>query len=146
MGLGIKREAIGDIIIKNNEAYFFATKEMSVYLKDQFKSLNNEAIDLEIVDSIPFEVKIEYEEKMCFVSSLRLDGIISHLYGFSREESHNKITLGTIKVNQALCLNPSCMLKKDDIVSVKGKGRFKVMDLMGQTKSGKLKVILGKLI
>ena len=146
MALGIKRDCIGDIVLTDNQdVYFACTKEISNYIFEQFTSLNNASIELEEVD-YPVKNVIKYDEKLYFLASLRLDVIISAAYSFSRSEALEYIKNGLVFINHFNVLNPSHIVKENDELSVRHKGRVKIINVGGETKSGRLKITLGKRI
>ena len=145
MALGIKRECIGDIVIIEGDAYFAATSEISEYLLAEFKAVGKASISLSVItDDIANERK--YSEKTHFVSSLRLDVIIAAGYNLSRSEAHDMIVDGMIKVNHVSVLNPSAIIKEDDLLSVSKKGRLIIGEIGGNTKSGRIVINLKKQI
>lgn len=144
MSLGIKRECIGDIIIDDNKnAYFAVTEEISSYILDNFTFVGKAPIKLIEID---YEIEniVKYEEKLHFVSSLRLDVIIAASYNLSRSEALDFITNGLVFVNHINILNPSHLVKLDDEISVRHKGRVKLKNIGNETKSGRLAVVLAK--
>ncbi len=146
MSLGISRDVLGDILNFDNEYYIFIANEICPYILENFKTINNHSISLEIINDINFNKIDEYEKKLYFLASLRLDVVISSLCNLSRNKSFEMITLDNVKVNHILIKNPSHILKENDILSIKGYGRMKVLSILNPTKSGKIKVELGKLI
>lgn len=146
MSLGIKRECIGDIIITDNlDAYFACTKEISKYLKDNFSSVGRAQIELEIEEG-KIENFIRYEDKLHFISSLRLDVIIAAAYKLSRGEALDYIKEGLVFINHVNTLNPSHTVNEMDEISVRHKGRVRLTKVNGNSKSGKLAVTLSKRI
>lgn len=144
MSLGIKRDCIGDIIVKNNKDAFFAcTEEIDPFILENFHSVARAAIQLKEVD-FPLESEIKYEDKTYFLSSLRLDVVVCAVYGFSRSEVLEILTNGDIYVNQVLNQNPSHILKQDDVISVRHKGKFKMNNIGGNSKSGRIITEIGK--
>ena len=144
MSLGIKRECIGDIVIDNNQdCYFACTLEISSYIYDNFRFISNFPIELEYYDDIVENV-LRYEDKVYFLPSLRLDACIAQVYKISRSEALDIITNGLVFINHINCLNSSHILKENDEISVRHKGKFKVSLISGQSKSGKLAVTLSK--
>ncbi len=144
MNLGIKRECIGDIVI-NDDIYFACTEEISDYIKDNLNYIGNAPVNLEKID---YEVEnvIRYDNKESFISSLRLDNVISAAYNLSRKESHDLIINGLVFINHVLCLNHSKEIKIDEQISVRKKGRFKISTIGGNTKSGRIVVTISKRI
>lgn len=144
MNLGIKRECIGDIVI-NDDIFFACTEEISDYIKDNLNYIGNAPVNLEKID---YEVEnvIKYESKEYFITSLRIDNIISAAYNLSRKESHDMIINGLVFINHVLCLNPSKDIKLGEEISVRKKGRVKLSQIGGNTKSGRIVATLAKRI
>lgn len=144
MGLGIKREFIGDIVI-NDECYFSCCEEISEYIKDNLKFIGKVPVELEkeekIIDNI-----VKYSEKIEFLSSLRLDVFIAAAYNLSRNEAHEYIINGLVYINHILILNPSENIKLGDEISVRRKGRCKLKEIGGHSKSGRIAATLAKRI
>ena len=144
MNLGIKRECIGDIVV-SDDIYFACTEEISGFIKDNLNYIGNVPVQLEIAD---YEVEniINYSYKEHFISSLRIDNIISRAYNISRHDSYEMIVNGLVYINHVLCLNPSKDVKLKEEISVRKKGRVKLEEIEGTTKSGRIRVVLAKRI
>ena len=143
MGLGIKREFIGDIVINDDGAYFACGEEIAEYIYDNLKFIGRAPIILEKEDKI-IENVVKYSEKVEFLSSLRLDVFIAAAYNLSRSEAHEYIVSGLVYINHVLILNPSEVLKLQDEISVRGKGRCKLAEIGGLSKSGRIAATLAK--
>jgi len=143
MGLGIKREFIGDIVLNDKGAFFACAKEISEYIKDNLKFVGKAPVELEKTDEI-IENVINYSEKLDFLSSLRLDVFIASAYNLSRSEAHEYIVNGLVYINHILILNPSEAVKLQDEISVRGKGRCKLKEIGGYSKSGRIAATLAK--
>ena len=143
MGLGIKRESLGDIVINNGDVYIACTEEISKFIESEFKFIGKAPIELEEYNE-KIENVIRYEDKNYFISSLRIDCVISAIYGISSSEAQELIIEGLVQVNHIINMNVSHVLKIDDIVSVRHKGKFKVTALNGKTRSDRLNVTLSK--
>ena len=143
MGLGIKRESLGDIVINDDGVFITCTEEISKFIEQEFKFIGKAPIELEECNK-KIENVIRYEDKNYFISSLRIDCVIAGIYGISRSEALEFITNGLVQVNHIINMNPSHVLKIDDVVSVRHKGKFKVTALNGKTRSDRLNVTLSK--
>lgn len=140
MGLGIKRKTIGDIVINDKkDIYFACTEEISKFIINELEFINKAKIELEKID---YEIRnvINYEEKEILTSSYRLDGIISGVYNLSRSKSLEMITSGLVFVNHVLNMNVSYNVSEDDEINVRHYGKFKVGNLLGNTRSGRNKI------
>ena len=146
MSLGIKREAIGDIVIRSDKRVFFSlTDEIYKYIKEEFRSVGKCPIELkDINEDIKNEIK--YDSKNYFLASLRIDVIISEAYNLSRQEAKDMIMRADVSINHILNLNPSYICKKDDLISVRHKGRVLVTNILGTSRSGRIIVELSKRI
>lgn len=142
MALGLKRDSIGDIIIGNN-IYFIAKKELDDFFLNEVKTMNGYPVSLVKVDEIIDSKLNEMTEKIIFPQSLRLDSIVALAFGIARSKCQEMISDGMVKVNQVINQNNSYNCKFDDLISVKTKGRIKVLGINGQTKSGRINVVIG---
>ncbi len=143
MGLGIKREFIGDIVLNDNGCYFACCEEISDFIKDNLKFIGKAPVELEREEK-EIENIVKYSEKVEFLSSLRLDVFIAAAYNFSRSEAHEYIVNGLVYINHVLVLNPSEAIKLQDEISVRGKGRCKLKEIGGLSKSGRIAATLAK--
>ncbi|MDE6656419.1 MAG: hypothetical protein K2J85_05445 [Anaeroplasmataceae bacterium] len=145
LGLGIKRESIGDIAFLNQSVYFACTEEIAAYIVSEFKTIHGVSIELKEVKERLSIKKLLREEKH-IVSSLRLDVIVASAYKFSRNEAATMITEGLVQLNHIPCLSISKQVSENDVISVRHKGRIYVGKINGKTKSDRLVLQLGFLI
>lgn len=143
MSLGIERSCIGDIVI-GEDSFIICKKELADFIIDNMRDLDNNSIELIKTDEeISHEEK--YEMKDIFVSSIRLDAIVSGSINISRGESAELIKSGFVKINQKVIENTSQNISVCDIISIRKFGRIKVFSINGKTKSGKIVLQIGKL-
>lgn len=146
MSLGIKRECIGDIIIDDElDAYFACTAEISNFIKDNLHYIGKASISLSVEEDIKENI-IKYEDKVHFLASLRLDLIISAAYNLSRKDALEYVVNGLVFINHINVLNPSHIVKVNDEISVRHKGRVRLSSISGNSKSGKIVATLSKRI
>ncbi|MGM9971095.1 MAG: RNA-binding protein [Anaeroplasmataceae bacterium] len=145
LDLGIKREVFGDIIFNNEACYICVSSEMSEYFINNLRLISHTPVELVLSDD---DIKniITLEEKKVYVSSLRIDTVISGMYNISRKISQELVLGEYVKVNQAIITNTSYNLNIGDILSVRGKGRFKVINILGNTRSDRYVLQLGKYV
>lgn len=145
MALGIKRECIGDIVIDDKNVYFAITDEISDFIENDFNYVGNIKISIEKV-LYPITNVIRYESKDYFLNSLRLDLVISDGFGIPRSDAKDMILDGLCKVNQIEVLKPDHKIEENDEISLRHKGRIKLIEVHGLSKSGKTRVTLGRRI
>lgn len=148
VGLGIKREKVGDIYVHDSFCHIVTTKEMAGYIDvhlRQVHRLNVFTAILPIESLVP--IRSEIEQHQFSVSSLRLDAIASDAYRISRAKIVEPIKAGKCRVNWKQEEDPSKLLQAGDVVSIKGLGRFKLLSISDTTtKKGKIRVEIGKYI
>lgn len=148
MKLGIKREKIGDIIVFNEGAHIIILNEISEYTKTSLAELtrfSKSNIQIKNIDQIHIQ-EIKKEEIRIIVSSLRLDNIVSELAKTSRTKAEEIIRTERVLVNFETTTKDSKLLKQEDIITIRGKGRFKLLEIMGNTKKGRFIVKVEKYV
>lgn len=147
MGLGIKREKIGDIKITDEFAQLVINNELKDYIILNMDTVGKESV---VVEEIPLEeiedIKEEYKEIYTTVSSLRLDSIISSAFNLSRNDSSNIIKSDKVKVNFKPINNISHLVNEGDLISVRKKGRIRLASIFGESKKGRLRIQINKYI
>lgn len=147
MGLGIKRETVGDILISDGYAVVFVKSDVEKYILSQLTKIGSVGVDVSLWDgsaSLPIDKKML--EVNITVASARLDSVVSAVYPLSRERSAAAIRQGLVFVNDISADSVSRTVKPGDKISVRGNGKFLVSDFFGTTKKGRLKLTVEKYI
>ena len=135
--LGIKRDRIGDIKIEDSCAYVAVSSNLVEFLILNLTEIHHqEVIVTEYFDKV--ELADNGIEKTIFLSSVRLDAVIAMAFNLSREESLAIIKREMVKVNQKITLKAFQNLNPCDIISVAHKGRIKIIDDTGTSRSGRI--------
>lgn len=140
MNLGIERNTLGDIVIRDKRAYLFCTEKMASYIMDNLEQIRHTHVKCQYACKIPESVITKLERKNCIVNSERADGIIAKLYYLSRSQSVELFREKRVFVNGRLNENNSGTLKEGDRVSVRGYGKFIFQGISHETKKGRLSV------
>lgn len=140
MGLGIKRETIGDILTDDNCGYVFCEKKVARFVLDNLDRVKHTTVRCEMTLSPPNSVGALPEERTVTVPSLRLDAMVAAVYKISRSESQQLFMQKLIFVNGKMTVNSSYIPKEDEIISVRHKGRFVFCGKIGETKKQRLKI------
>jgi len=147
MGMGIKRKKIGDILVKESSCSIIALAEIAEYIKYNLEKVGRTRVETEtakIEELEPPEPKVK--EIKTTVASLRLDCIVSAGYGMSRSKASDLIKAEKVNVNWDTETSIARKLKDGDTISVRGKGRIILEEVAGNTKKGRIGVVLKKLI
>ena len=147
LSLGLEREVIGDILVRENGADIIILKTVSDYLLVNFNKAGNVSLKCEIQPIgalVPPEIKTETVRES--VASIRLDSIVSAVFGFSRTEASAQIAKGLVFINDTECLKPDARLNIGDKLVVRGKGKAYFKEIGGTTRKGRISVIFEKLV
>ena len=144
MNLGIERSMLGDIVIKDGDAYIFVLKKMSRYLLESLTTIRHTTVTVELAEDSGELLKPEYEEIQGTVSSIRLDSIVALCGRLSRTKAAAYIEAEKVFINGQIASQVSRTVKEGEILSIRGIGKFKFDIAGGQTKKGRTVVTLLK--
>ena len=147
LGLGIKRELLGDIIISDSTAFVATTPEIARYICDNLVSVSHSHVQCEIAeiteDDIPEK---QFEARRTTLASLRIDCVTAYLTGKSRAVAAQFITSGKVQINYKEITNVSQNVSAGDIISIRGAGKFVFDGEDGTSKKGRLIAMFRKYI
>jgi len=147
LGLGIKREFIGDLHPHPQGCDCIVAFEMVDYICTQLHQVGKNDISVKVIDLNELQVaKAQYKTRSVVVSSMRLDVLIAEGHAISRSKAAMLIKNGKCKVNWQLVDSPSYMTEVGDMISLRGFGRVYLKGVEGCTKKGKSILILDYLI
>lgn len=147
MGLGIKREKIGDIVILEDRTLVFVCEDISDYIIINLTKIGNCGIKVRIISNEDFDApEIKYTEFSGTVQSLRLDAVLSVALKTSRNKAAMLIKAEKVQVNFKLCQEPSAFLKEGTVFSVRGFGKFELAMVNGETKKGRISITIKKFV
>ena len=138
MGLGIRREVLGDIIISENCGYLFCLDTISDYIIENLTQVRHTTVKCELTENIPTDALPQAENREIIVSSERLDVIVSAVYKMSRSQVLPIFHTEKVFVNGAVKLSPSAVVNVNDKISVRGFGRFIYKGVLRHTKKDRL--------
>lgn len=144
MGLGIERAKIGDIKQKEQAYYLFCEEELSGYLLSSLNSIRRTSVQGERVDAEMLDIKQEFEDITGTVASPRLDSVVAFLIGKARSKSVLLIQGQKVFVNQKLVISNAYECKENDVISIRGYGKYIFQECSGETRKGRRKIIAKK--
>ncbi len=139
MALGIRREAMGDILVRGKTAWLFCLDTVAEYVSAQLGEVRRTTVRVKTADPAAVEPPEPPKETVVNVSSPRLDALVAAVYRLSRAESQRLFERELVLVNSLPARGPGAEAKKDDIISVRGHGRFQYLGGAGETRKGRLK-------
>ncbi|GAA0075930.1 YlmH/Sll1252 family protein [Clostridium sp. CTA-5] len=144
LSLGIERNKIGDLLVENNMCYFPAHEDIISFLLYNLDKIGKTPCSIKEVNEPGEFPEIKLEESIILVSSLRIDGIVSKLTKLPRSKAQMLIDQGQVLLDYSKIKNKSYEVKQDERITIKGTGKFIVGNVIGNSKSGKYKMIIKK--
>jgi RNA-binding protein YlmH len=145
LGLGLKRDKIGDIHLHEHGCHYMVTEEASNYLELHLSQISKYEVSTRRIPLDALQVAtVQYSEQQLSVASMRLDGIASDVYQLSRAQILQPIKAKKCRVNWRIIEDPSYPLQALDVVSLQGYGRFTILEVEGVSKKGRLRMRIGK--
>jgi len=142
MALGLERNTIGDII--DHAAMFVCLPELSGYIAENLTKIGRAGVT---VSEISLDMLPEKSEDLAIktdtVASLRLDAVLSAAFGTSRAKAAELIASGRVNLNHQPCVQPAKELSEGALLSVRGHGRAKLLEVGGTSKKGRIFLQIG---
>lgn len=148
MKLGIKREKIGDILVRESGADVIVQEEMLAYLLTNLSELTRfQKADIVLKEISELEVvSIKLETMTILVTQLRLDSVISEILRTSRAKANEIISQERVLINYETKTKNATLVQVGDLLTIRGKGKFKIGQILSQTAKGKWRVEVGKYV
>lgn len=142
MALGLTRSCIGDMIIRDADAYLFATEEMADYIASALTSAGRISLSFAVLSEIPPMPEPSGTSFAGVVSSLRLDAVLACAYRLSRAEAAECIRSGLVKVDHLPCERVDAPLHEGAMLSLRGRGRVRLCSITGTTRKQRIGITL----
>lgn len=139
MGLELKREALGDIVLPADQpgvAYVFALETAADLICQELYQAGHTDLTTELLplDGLPEFPQAERETRTATVSSLRLDAVLAAMLRCSRGMAADLITAGRVEINHLPSESVHAPVYEGDVFTVRGKGRFCLTALPGKSR------------
>ena len=76
------------------------------------------------------------------VSSLRLDAVAASAFGLSRGRAAELIAAGRVSLDHAACLKPDKQVGQGAVLTARGLGKAKLIEVGGLTKKGRVGIVI----
>lgn len=142
LNIGLERSVLGDILTAEDHAVVFCLETAAQPVLDLTK-IGRVGVKAEpgITKELP---KAKFETLDRTVSSLRLDRIVAACANLSGDRSASLIKSGQVSADFSVCLNVSGIIKENTVISIRGHGRFRIKEIVGETRKGKIRVVIEK--
>lgn len=141
LGLGLRREKIGDIFVAEQGAYVICLQSIADYICFHLEKVKNVSVKVSMVEKEEIVLpKQEKKEQEFVVSSMRLDSIVAGMFHLSRNDAKSMIQKELVSVDYEVISNPSKILEAPAMISVRGFGKGTFEQVLYQTKKERYKV------
>ncbi|NMA09379.1 MAG: hypothetical protein GX929_09735 [Clostridiales bacterium] len=147
LGLGLKRETIGDLWVREDGCDLCVTRIAADFLIQTLERVGRHPVTC--TEIAPVEVirpEAAYKEIRDTVATLRLDSVVSSGFSIARGKAADAVKAGRVAVNGTECDKPDRLLAEGDTVSVRGLGKCVLRSVGGLSKKGRVTVILRRFI
>jgi RNA-binding protein YlmH len=141
LGLGLKRQVLGDILLSTDSTDVILAAEMREYVQMGLTKVGKKTLSMEEInrDQLIIE-QHKGEERQATVSSLRIDSIIAVSCRLSRAKAVDLIRAGRSKVNWQTIERPDFTVAAGDVLSIRGYGRIQLLEVQEMTKKGRFPI------
>lgn len=147
MGAGIGRETVGDICVGKGSCDFFVTAEIAPYILQNFSSAGRTKLHISQIPLRQAQIpEPEVKEIKDTLASLRLDSVISSGFRIGRSLAAQYVSAGKAAIDGLPCEKPDKMVSEGVKISVRGLGKIKLQNVNGQTKKGRISVVIHRYV
>ena len=144
LSLGIKRNKIGDLLVKNQICFMPVYEEIEQYILSNLSIVGGNPCKLSVVEEDDVIPSAEFEEIIILIQSLRIDSIISKLANISRSKAQSLIEDGKVLIDYNTTRDKSSDVISGQRITIRGAGKFIVGERIGNSKSGKIRINMKK--
>lgn len=144
MNLGLERGKTGDILVDGTEALIFVDAGLKDFIKEELTRIRHTSVLVSEENPDDFRYTQKFQEIKGTVPSVRLDALLSLAFSSSRSKLTGLIEAGKVFVNGRMTTSNGCQVKEQDIISVRGLGKFRYVEQLSVTKKNRIYVLIHK--
>lgn len=143
LGLGIKREKIGDILVREDGCDIIMFHDIANFLLLHYEKAANVCLKTELCNIDQLIVPIgSHKEVKDTVASLRLDCLVASAFSLSRTKAAEMVEKGIVSVNGVQQYKPEMLIKEGDKLVLRGKGKARLKKVGGETRKDRIFILL----
>lgn len=144
LGLGLSRDVVGDIALQEGGGLLVCLQSIAPYILQQLEKAGRVGIQ---VREMPLEqlpsLQVALREEQASVASLRLDAVLAAAFHVSRSQAEKALASGLVQLCHQECLHGTRLVQQGDILSLRGKGRVKLVEIQDLSRKGRQRIVLG---
>ena len=138
MNLGIERDRIGDILVKDDAAYIYCVKGMAPLICDELTRVKHTDVKASVIPLSECDIRPELKEMKVNVASERLDAILSAVFRLPRSKAAEAVESERVFVDGRTVTGCGSRLKEGARISVRGLGKFIYDGIENESRKGRL--------
>ncbi len=147
MGAGIARQTVGDICVGKGYCDFFVTPEIAPYIMQNLTGAGRTKLHIEQIALTQVSVpEPETKQIRDTVASIRLDSIISSGFRIGRSAASQYVLSGRAAIDGLPCEKPDKPVALGAKISVRGLGKIRLTAINGETKKGRISVVIDRYV
>lgn len=142
MNLGIKRELMGDLLVdkSSNSCIIFCVDHIAPFITDNMVRVKHTDVTASVIDFSESGFTPDFRNETLIITSDRLDSFVAAAAHTSRTQGTALIDGEKVMINNRIEKSHTKGVMEGDIVTIRGKGKFRVREFYGQTQKGRMKV------
>jgi len=143
MALGMDRALMGDLLVWPDHGLLFGLPQLFRTAVDGLCQAGNTQVSLTLLEEVPaIEPPVDFQEVKDTVASLRLDSVLASGMSTSRNKTLDWIAQGRVMVNHEPVQHQDHKLQPGDLISIRGFGRLKIVQVGQPTRKDRLPITL----
>lgn len=139
MHLQIDRHSFGDFWVCEDAVHLYTSSSMADFLMQNLTRINQLNVRFEINEERPVQ-QFRTKRYTLIAASLRMDAIVSAITHSSRAQAKEMIRAGLVQLNHIVLVSPDKLCDNNDTISIRGKGRFRFIDIVRKTNSDRIAI------
>ncbi len=136
MSLGVEREVLGDVRIRDKKCWCFCRREMADVVLS-LDGVRHTPVRCEAAADPGTVPPLEFTTERIHAAGERIDAVVSEVCRLSRAAAAELCRGEKVFVNGCVQTDPSKKLKEGDVFSVRGHGKFRYNGMKGVSKKGR---------
>lgn len=143
LGLGLKREQLGDIVVQADRAYVIHHPNLRSFFLTQLEQVGSSSVRCQEVASFAPVIAEQAAptQLTTSVSSLRVDVVLGSIFHLSRSQSLEMIRRGQVQLDWAECSKPDQIVMLGQVLNIRGSGRARILQCDEHSRKGKIRLV-----
>lgn len=146
MALQIKRELIGDMKISSGVSQIVVHNNCRDFILNNVSKVGRVGVCIDVIDDFTLDTDIKFKDITGTIASFRIDNIVALVTKLSRSKSVEIIKASRVSINHKEIIDSSCVVNFNDVITIRGYGKYKVCSDAKKTKKDRYHVTIQKYI